>query len=436
MKKVCVIGAGASGIVAAKVLHERNIPFDCYEMGSGIGGVWRYNNDNGRSAAYRSLHINTSKQRMNYSDFPFPDDYPTYPHHSEILSYFDNYVDHFGFRDKIQFNTCVKQVEVRDDGTYDVTLDLGDTQHYESVIIANGHHWSPRLPEPSFKGEFDGEEIHSHHYKVPEPYMDKNVLVVGIGNSGVDIAVDISRVAKQVYLSTRSGAHIVPKYLLGKPTDQWVTPLTSMLPPWVQSISLSFLRFLTLGRQQSYGVPVPKTPMYAQHPTVSSDLLNYVGHGKIKIKPNIDYKDVNDVVFDDGSRESIDTIIYATGYDVRFPFLDKRVINTENNEVSLYHLTAHPEHQGLYVIGLCQPLGAIMPISERQSIWVADLIEGVSALPSKTEMMQEIDTRQNSIYQRYDKRPRHTIQVDFFDFLNDLDKEIKAGKARAIEISH
>lgn len=430
MKKVCVIGAGASGIAAAKVLHERNIPFDCYEMSSGIGGVWRYNNDNGRSAAYRSLHINTSKQRMNYSDFPFPDDYPTYPHHSEILQYFENYVDHFGFRDKIQFKTCVQKIQPRDDGQYEITLDSGKTVIYESVVIANGHHWHPKLPEPPFRGEFDGEELHSNDYNLPEPYIDKNVLVLGIGNSGVDIAVDISRVAKQVYLSTRSGAHVIPKYLLGKPTDQWVTPLTSMLPPWLQSTSLSFLRFLTVGRQKAYGVPVPNSPMYAQHPTVSSDLLHYVGHGKIKIKPNIDYKDINDVVFEDGTRATIDTIIYATGYNIRFPFLDDSVINTKDNDVSLYHLTVHPEHRGLYVIGLCQPLGAIMPISERQSIWVADLIEGKSALPSKTEMLHEIQSRKEKIYKRYDKRPRHTIQVDFFPYMNDLQREIERGKSR------
>ncbi len=430
MKKVCVIGAGASGIAAAKVLHERNIPFDCYEMSSGIGGVWRYNNDNGRSAAYRSLHINTSKQRMNYSDFPFPDDYPTYPHHSEILQYFENYVDHFGFRDKIQFKTCVEHIEPRADGYFDVRLSSGETLVYGSVIIANGHHWHPRLPDPPFKGDFDGEEIHSNDYKVPEPYADKNVLVVGIGNSGVDIAVDISRVAEQVYLATRSGAYVIPKYLLGKPTDQWVTPITSVLPTWLQSTLLNVLRFLTVGRQKTYGVPVPKSPMYAQHPTVSSDLLHYVGHGKIKIKPNIDYKDIHDVVFEDGTRAKIDSIIYATGYNIRFPFLDDTVINTEDNDISLYHLTVHPDYEGLYVIGLCQPLGAIMPISERQSIWVADLIEGKAALPSKSEMVQEIQSRKARIQKRYDRSPRHTIQVDFFPFMNDLQREIERGKAR------
>ena len=433
MKNVCVIGAGASGITASKILHERGVAFDCYEMGSGIGGVWRYNNDNGRSAAYRSLHINTSKQRMNYSDFPFPEDYPTYPHHSQILAYFENYVDHFGFRDKIQFNTCVQQVTPLDTGGYHVTLASGETHHYTDVIICNGHHWNPRLPQPPFAGDFAGEEIHSNDYKVPEPYMDKRVLVVGIGNSGVDIAVDISRVADQVFLATRSGAYVVPKYLLGHPTDQWVTPLTSMLPTWLQSSLLNFLRFITVGSQESYGIPTPQTPMSAQHPTISSDLLHYVGHGKIKIKPNIQHKDGEQVVFDDGSREAIDSIIYATGYKISFPFLDDAIINPDNNDVSLYHLTVHPECKGLYFIGLCQPLGAIMPIAERQAIWIADLIEEKATLPPQQEMRREIANRKAKMQNRYDKRPRHTIQVDFFPFMDDLQREIDAGKKRAVQ---
>jgi len=430
MEKVCVIGAGASGIAAAKVLHERNVPFDVYEMSSGIGGVWRYQNDNGLSAAYRSLHINTSKQRMNYSDFPFPDDYPTYPHHSEILQYFENYVDHFGFRDKIKFQTCVQHIEPLEDGDYDVTLQSGETMTYSNVIVCNGHHWNARLPEPPFRGEFDGEEIHSNDYKIPEPYLDKNVLVVGIGNSGIDIAVDVSRVAKNTYLSTRSGAHILPKYLLGRPLDHWTTPVTTALPPWLQSGLLNILRLLTVGRQQAYGVPTPDRPMFAQHPAVSSDLLHYVGHGKVKMKPDIDYKDIHDVVFKDGSRAAVDAIIYATGYNISFPFLDDTVMNPENNEISLFQLTVHPDYNGLYFVGLCQPLGAVMPIAERQSVWIADLIEGKSALPPKTEMVQEIEARREAIYQRYDKRSRHTIQVDFFPFMKDLQREINKGKTR------
>ncbi|MEL6407795.1 MAG: NAD(P)-binding domain-containing protein [Chloroflexota bacterium] len=436
MKRVCIVGAGASGITAAKTLHERGIPFDCYELGSGIGGVWRYQNDNGRSAAYRSLHINTSKQRMNYSDFPFPDDYPTFPHHSKILEYFENYVDHFGFREHIQFNTCVEHIAPRKDDTtgemvYDVRLHTGDVHTYSHVMVANGHHWHPRLPDPPFKGEFNGEEIHSTGYKEPEPYMGKHVVVVGIGNSGVDIAVDIARVAKNVYLSTRSGAYIIPKYMLGRPLDHWLTPASAKLPIWMTSIAINALRFLTIGSQKQYGIPTPNSPLQAQHPTISSDLPHYVGHGKIQMKPNIREKDGDSVVFEDGSRETVDSIIYATGYNIRFPFLDDDVINPSENDVSLYHLTVHPEYQSLYFIGLCQPLGAVMPISERQSVWVADLIEGYSALPSRSEMQGEIRERKTRIHARYDKRPRHTIQVDFFPYMNALQEEIHAGRQRA-----
>src|SRR5918992_4772784 len=111
MERVCVIGAGSSGIASCQVLHARGIPFDCFEKGSEVGGNWRYQNDNGMSSAYRSLHINTSRDLMSYASFPMPADYPDYPSHSQIARYFDDYVDHFGLRDRIWFRTEVVQVE-------------------------------------------------------------------------------------------------------------------------------------------------------------------------------------------------------------------------------------------------------------------------------------------------------------------------------------
>ena len=101
MERVCVIGAGSSGIASCQVLDARGIPFDCFEKGSGVGGNWRYGNDNEMSSAYESLHINTSKRIMEYATFPMPDEYPDFPSHSQIAAYFDAYVDHFGFRDRI-----------------------------------------------------------------------------------------------------------------------------------------------------------------------------------------------------------------------------------------------------------------------------------------------------------------------------------------------
>jgi hypothetical protein len=130
--KVCIIGAGSSGMVAAKTLKEKGIAFDCFEKGSGIGGNWRFGNDNGMSSAYRSLHINTNRMVMAYSDYPMPDHYPMFPHHSHILKYFEDYVDHFGIRPHIRFNTEVTDVRQNPDGTWHVS-----TQHQGTITEAD-----------------------------------------------------------------------------------------------------------------------------------------------------------------------------------------------------------------------------------------------------------------------------------------------------------
>src|SRR3954471_2755273 len=162
--RVCVIGAGSSGIAAAKVLHERGIAFDCLELSDRVGGNWVFGNANGMSSSYRHLHINTSRERMEYADFPMPKSYPDFPHHTEIAAYFDAYVDHFGLRERIAFETGVERAERRPGGGWEVTLDTGETRPFDMVLVANGHHWNPRWPDPSYPGSFDGEQMHSHHY--------------------------------------------------------------------------------------------------------------------------------------------------------------------------------------------------------------------------------------------------------------------------------
>ena len=201
-EKVCIIGAGGSGIVACQVLNARGIPFDCFEKGSQVGGNWRYENDNGMSSAYRSLHINTSRRVMAFKTLPMPDHFPDYPNHFQMAAYFDEYADHFGLREKIRFRTEVVSVEPAD-GEWEVTVEDADgereTERYRAVLVANGHHWDPRWPEPAFPGaeEFEGEQMHAHHYREPDVLRGKRVLVLGIGNSAVDIAVESSRIADE-----------------------------------------------------------------------------------------------------------------------------------------------------------------------------------------------------------------------------------------------
>ncbi|MES2794962.1 MAG: NAD(P)-binding domain-containing protein [Bacteroidota bacterium] len=430
-KKVCVIGAGSSGITACKALLEEGISFDCFEKGSGIGGNWRYNNDNEMSSAYRSLHINTNREVMSYSDFPMPKEYAMFPHHTEILKYFESYVDHFGICKHIVFNTSVELVEKVEKGGYLVTTSNGQTTQYESVIVANGHHWNPRYPEPSFPGNFTGETMHVHHYRTPEVLENKSIVILGFGNSAVDIACEAARLhtCKQVTIATRSGAYIVPNWIWSIPFDKLANPLTTKLPLAIQRLLLKATLWLARGNQEDFGVPIPNRPILSEHPTLSQDLLNLCGRGLIKIKPNIKEFERSKIIFEDGTSQLTDLLIYATGYKITFPFLKEGFFNVENsNDIQLYKRVVHPEHPGLYFLALIQPLGAIMPLAEIQSKWVAKLIKGDLSLPSKETQFIDIEKEKNAIQKRYKNSPRHTIQVDFFEYKFAIEKELKKQK--------
>lgn len=412
--RVCVIGAGSSGIAACQVLHARGIEFVCFEKGSEVGGNWRYMNDNGMSSAYESLSINTSRRIMEYAAYPMPESYPDFPTHRQIAAYFDAYVDHFGFRDRIRFGTEVTRVARGAQGGWDVTLGDGSSANYRAVMVANGHHWDPRWPEPPFPGEFNGEGIHSHHYKTPEGYEGKRVLVLGIGNSACDIAVETSRVAEQTFLAMRRGAWIIPKYFGSTPSDE-------LAPDWVnQLLPFSLLRALFMrkirsisGEPEDFGLPRPDHKLGEAHPTISSDLPGRLGHGRVHVKPNIERLEGDRVRFADGSVEAIDRIIYCTGYRISFPFFDSELLDPAgDNRIDLYRRVVHPDLDGLYFIGLIQPLYAIMPLAELQSEWVADMLEGAVALPPWEHMVAEIARDRRQLERRYVASKRHTIQVD------------------------
>ncbi len=241
----CIIGAGASGITSAQVLAARGIDFDWFEIGSEIGGNWRYDNDNGVSSAYRSLHINTSRQAMEYAAFPMPESLPDYPSHWQIADYFDSFVDHFGLRERVTFRTEVTRVVPEPGGGFEVTTRSREhgrepeIRHYDHVVVANGHHWDPRWPEPGFPGSenFPGKQLHAHYYRTPDLLEGQRVVVLGIGNSAADIAVESSRVARETYLAMRRGAHVVPKYVFGQPTDHLTDSPLARAPHRVQQLS-------------------------------------------------------------------------------------------------------------------------------------------------------------------------------------------------------
>jgi dimethylaniline monooxygenase (N-oxide forming) len=429
LPRICVIGAGSCGIATAKVLHTRGFDFDCYEKSDRVGGNWVFNKSNGMSAAYRSLHINTSRERMQYSDFTMPRGYPDFPHHSLIADYFDRYVDHFGFRDKIVFNTSVEKAIRRADGQWEISLDTGATRLYDALAVANGHHRDPRWPDPPFPGTFDGVQMHAHSYIDNESFVGKSVVVLGMGNSAMDIAVEVSKVARKTFLAARRGAHVLPKYLLGRPVDQWVA--SPLVPFRIRQLVLASMLRIQVGRIEKYGLPKPDHRVLEASPTMSDTILTALTHGDVVAKPNIAELMGDKVKFADGSVAEVDAIIYCTGYRVTFPFFDPDFISAPNNDLPLFRRVFKPGLDNLFFIGLLQPLGAIMPLAEVQSYWIADYMQGKYALPDLDVMKEDMERERKALQQRYVRSERHTMQVDYEDYLYHLDRERKRGAKRA-----
>lgn len=428
--KVCIIGAGPSGLVACKTFQQADILCDCFEAGSDIGGLWRYEPDNGRSVVYRSLHINSSKKMSQFSDFPMPDHFPDFPHHEEILAYLNAYTDHFNLRTNITFNTAVENISKKADGLWQVTLSTGEIKCYPQVIIATGHHWKPRFPTPPFPGKFEGETMHSGEYRVPDSLLGKDVLIVGIGNSAVDIACEAARnYSGEVVISTRRSAYIIPHYFFGRPIGELSGHAPSRLPFWMRKIIFRIVLWLARGNQEDYGIPKPDHPPLSTHPTVSQDIFALAGKKRIKFKPDIQSFDGKNVIFSDGSVQKFDLIIYCTGYKIALPFLSKEILDTdyleETNDLQLYKSIVLPQQDGLFFLGFVQPNAAIFPTVEHQMKWIAAVIQGNVQLPNVLKMKESIRKEKEQLMKRFLLSKRHTIQIDYPTYIAQLRKDIK-----------
>jgi hypothetical protein len=434
LPRVCVIGAGVSGLTASKALDDFGVPHVCFEASDEVGGNWYFQNPNGVSSAYRSLHIDISKPSISFRDFPMPDRYPDYPHHTHIFEWLRDYADAFDVRRNIRFNTRVEHAERGAQGGWLITLDSGETHAFDALLVCNGHHWDPR--RPSFAGSFDGPEIHSHDYVDPTDPLDlhgKRVLVVGIGNSAVDIVSELARktVSDTVFLSTRSGAYVVPKYIFGKPADQ-VVKTNPLLPAGLQRRAARLLPRIFSGRMEDFGLPTPNHNFLDAHPTVSSELLGRLGAGDAVAKGDVRELLGDRVRFADDSVEAVDAIIYATGYNVSFPFFDPDFISAPDNALALYKRMLKPGIDDLAFIGLGQPIPTIFPFSELQSKLAARWLHGDWAPPQRAEMEAEI-IRDDALHRgHFTDKPRHTMQLEWYAYQRELlTRSIPAGIERA-----
>ena len=417
-KKVCVIGAGPSGITAAKNLRDEGMEVVVYDLGSEVGGNWVFTEEVGHSSVFETTHIISSKSLSEYADFPMPADYPDYPSHKHLAKYFQDYARHFELYGLIRFKTLVKNCVQLPDGKWQVTVACNheeSTEVFDALAVCNGHHWLPRMPE--YPGAFAGEFIHSHEVKKFSRFAGKRVLVIGGGNSACDVAVESSRVAASVDMSWRRGYWIAPKFMMGKPADVFSTKIHWLPRKLWQKLSALSLYFRN-GSNSDYGLQEPDGPLGSHHPTINEDLFFTIRHGKIKPRQDIDSLNGNTVVFKDGSRGEYDIIVACTGYIIAHPFFEKSLIDYSTGEVPLWLRMMHPEIENLYFIGLFQPLGCIWPGSELQSKIMARELSGKWKRPADIQKRISTELKHPDFSQI--NTPRHTITVDFHRFRKRL----------------
>ncbi|WP_106399033.1 flavin-containing monooxygenase [Actinocorallia populi] len=429
-RRVAVIGAGAAGLAAAKALLDAGVEVAVHERSGRPGGLWARDDPGGPSPAYASLHLNTSKGRTEFADFPMPRDWPDYPSADRVAGYLADYAEKFALTPFLRLRSTVTSVEREEGGGWTVTADPGGAERYDAVVVANGHNWDPRLPEPAYPGAFAGEQLHAHAYRDAEAFRDRRVLVVGMGNSAMDIAVDASYVARgPVLLSARQGVHIVPKYLFGRPSDATGGALSVL--PWRlrQRLAQAMLR-LAVGAPQDYGLPAPRGGLFQNHPTISDTILHRLTHGEVVVRPGVERLDGDRVVFTDGSSDPVDVIVWATGYRVSIPFLSARWLGADPEALPLYKRVFHLEDPSLVFVGLMQSTGAALPVVEAQAKLAAAYLSGSYALPEPPEQRRAVARALRYATGRWGRDRRPHMRIDFDAYVADVPKEIRAGRDR------
>ncbi len=424
-----VIGAGPSGLVACKTLAQFGLPYTAYEAGERVGGQWVLDNSSGSSVAYRSLRTNTAKRICRYADYPLPDHYPAFPGHEQMAEYFDSYARHFRLHAQIRFGTRVLEARPRERGGYELLLGGGERVEHDALIVAVGNLWEPEWPE--FEGEFSGPLIHAKDYRDPGDPVDcrgRKVLVIGLGNTACELAVELSKSdsASRVYLSARSGQYILPKIdtAIPHPSDPLDFPF-SWLPRGIRDalFRIFFPRamgrvFARLPAPESLGLPAPPADFFEKRFVMNDHLFERLAEGGILPKPGVRSLSGNWVEFSDGSREAVDVIIAATGYRFSLPFLSDAVLGCTAEELSLFRGVMHPRRHDLFVIGVMRAICSIWPRSEQQMAFVAPLLAGQYALPSRAEI---------------DRESYRILEVPFGNcqfHTADLRRELKRGRKR------
>lgn len=357
--RYCIIGAGPAGLAVAERFAAHGVAFDAVEQWTDAGGLWDISSP--RSAVCRSTHLVTSRRTTEFPEFPMPADYPDYPGHARVLDYLRDFAKRHDLYPRIEFGRRVTAL-VPHAGRpgWTVRLDGGEGRDYAGVVVATGHHWDPARPE--LPGTFDGTQLHAVEYDGPDDWAGRTVLVVGLGNSASDVAVDAVHAGARVLLSVRTGNHVVPKYLFGMPSDRVSkdrssSRLTRRLPRRVRRRLEERTIAMLAGTPEQFGLPAPPHPAGERVPVISTLLPYHLGHGDIAVRPPVAELAGGAVRFADGRQEDVDVVVWCTGYRISVPFLGPDSgVSWEDDHPELLLNIFPPDRDDLFLAGFVDPL--------------------------------------------------------------------------------
>jgi cation diffusion facilitator CzcD-associated flavoprotein CzcO len=432
-KSVAIIGAGATGLVGARHMKTAGFDVTLFEIGSQVGGMWVYRNDNGRSSAYKTLHINTAKHLTSFEDYEFDDEVPPFPNHRDMAKYLGDYADHHDLRRHIRFETRVTAVRPAANYSdthprWEVETEKGRVDTFDIVVAASGHLTKP-MESRELREKFGAGYLHSHDYKDPADFAGKRVCVVGVGNSGLDIASDLCTTAEYCYLVGRTTPVIIPKLIFGRPFWDVIRPFYNpLVPGWLRSTVLRFLVWIVHGRMSVLGFG---TKPKRTHASSNANIVNHIRYQRVIPKPGIDEVSAGRLRFSDGEEKEFDVVIAATGYEIEINYLDPEIVYNNGHSLDLYMRIVPPEWRGLYFLGFFNSDTALNWISENQAKWIVALETGQAALPSGTEMKDEILQRRARVRREFEGSPRHGIAVEHLPYFKDLRASLEDMRKRA-----
>ncbi len=384
-ERYLIVGAGPAGLAQARAFKRAGIAFDLIERHRDLGGIWDIANPG--TPMYRSARFISSKRRSAFLGFPMPADYPDYPDHSQVLAYLRHFAEAESLVDDIAFETGAAWIEPRDDGLWSVRLNRGQQRVYLGVVCANGMTWDPQ--EPEIPGRFDGELRHAVTYNDPEAFRDCRVLVVGGGNTGCDIACDLTRAAAATSLSLRRGYHVVPRHILGLPADVFGASLPGLPLRLQQRSSQALLRLLAGGTWRR-GWPAPDHRIYESHPIINSEVLDLVERGRIRVMPDVEAFEGRKVRFADGSRAAFDAVLLATGYKMSIPFMDPTHFAWSQDRIAGFLTAFNARHPSLFTLGFLAINAGVFGDFDRLAHLIAQHVRDQRENPALAEAFRQI----------------------------------------------